>query len=433
MKSKIILSTFALLFYALLGGGSFSGGDIGVFLFIIILGGLGILIFVIIAFALEEKNKEKRLKMIKKDEDNSVDFDRSVFIGDDRCKIYFDIKRKRVLIMRVMTEGVKKEYIEDFDFPGKELATYDSPVFNIYDPLKRVMLSGTYNKLNIIHQVTSIGENDKNKDIIVNNTIPPKFKTFKTIQTSSNDSVSRKTHNILIDECHGLIAISESGRVKDVFNYVDSDRLPNKRGDKSLISTCIAGNYLFIMDDFFKVLILLDHDSYKVFNYSDIIEVSYEENGNNLYTKSALRTVGGAIVGGLLMGKAGAVVGGLSGANTQNKEIKEIDVKILLRNTSRTSYVLHFNNDNRVLKTKDDSDRKLYEVYVKSANKAKDIFSVIIDSVKQENSSNGQSAIQQTIVQTSSTADELTKLAKLKSDGFLTDEEFQEQKAKLLG
>lgn len=433
MKSKIILSTFALLFYALLGGGSFSGGDIGVILFVIILGGLGILIFVIISFALEEKNKEKRLKMIKKDEDNSVDFDRSVFIGDDRCKIYFDIKKKRVLIMRIMTEGVKKEYIEDFNFPGKDLATYDSPVFNIYDPLKRVMLSGTYNKLNIIYQVTSISEKDKNKDIIVNNTIPPKFKTFKTIQTSSNDSVSRKTHNILIDECHGLIAISESGRVRDVFNYVDSDRLPNKRGDKSLINTCIAGNYLFIMDDFFKVLVLLGHDSYKVFNYSDIIEVSYEENGNKLYTKSALRTVGGAIVGGFLMGEAGAVVGGLSGANTQNKEIKEIDVKILLRNTSRTSYVLHFNNDNRVLKTKDNSDRKLYEAYVKSANKAKDIFSVIIDSVKQDKSSNAQSAIQQTIVQTSSMADELTKLAKLKADGFLTDEEFQEQKAKLLG
>ena len=188
------------------------------------------------------------------------------------------------------------------------------------------------------------------------------------------------------------------------------------------------------MDDFFKVLVLIGRGSHDIFNYADIIEVSYEENGNQLYTKSAGRTVGGAIVGGVLMGGAGAVVGGLSGASKQNKEVKSIDIKILLRSTSRTSCVLHFNDSNRILETKEDSDRTLYETYTKNANKAKDILSVIIDNAKQVQVSApvAQPLVQQALSSSSSVADELVKLAKLKADGILTEEEFQAQKAKLL-
>ena len=184
------------------------------------------------------------------------------------------------------------------------------------------------------------------------------------------------------------------------------------------------------MDNFFKVLVIIGSSNHEIFNYSDIIEVSYEENGNLLYTKSAGRTVGGAIVGGVLMGGAGAVVGGLSGASTQNKEIKSLDIKILLRSTSKSSCILHFNEAGRVLKTKDENDRALYETYVKNANQAKDILSVIIDDAKQA----GTKFVSQPVAsQPSSVADELTKLAKLKADGILTEEEFQTQKAKLLG
>ena len=134
------------------------------------------------------------------------------------------------------------------------------------------------------------------------------------------------------------------------------------------------------------------------------------------------------------MGGAGAVVGGLSGASKQNKEVKSIDIKILLRSTSRTSCVLHFKDIDRVLKTKDDSDRKMYETYTKNANEAKDILSVIIDNAKQVQVSAPavQPLIQQVPSSSSSVADELAKLAKLKADGILTEEEFQAQKAKLL-
>ena len=444
MKNKFYLSSLALVLFTLLGGGSFSGEDIG-FFFTIILVVAGVIIVVAIIFNIVlSNNQKKRLQMIKEDEQNSTDFDRSVFIGDDRCKLYFDASKKQVMIMRVMTEGIKKEYIDDFEFPGESLATYTgpvfnttntSPVFNVYEPTRRKLLTGTYNDdLNIIHQVTSITEKDKNKNVTVNSSIQPTFKTLRTTQTSATSPVTNRLFNVLIDESHGLIAITESGMVKDVFNYINASSLPRKKGVKSTINTREIGNYLFLMDEFFKVLVLVGPGSYEIFNYSDIIEVSYEENGNQLYTKSAGRTIGGAIVGGVLMGGAGAVIGGLSGASKQNKEIKNMDIKILLRSTSRTSCVLHFKDVDRVLKTKEEADRKLYETYVQNANQAKDVLSVIIDDAKQASAPIAQPITQSVVAPASSSvADELAKLAKLKADGILTDEEFRVQKSKLLG
>ena len=438
MKIKFYLSSLALVLFALLGGGSFSGKDVG-FFFTIILVVVGVFfVSAIIAGIVQGNNQKKRLQMIKEDAQNSTDFDRSVFIGDDRCKLYFDASKKQVMIMRVMTEGIKKEYIDDFEFPGESLASYTSPVFNVYDPTRRKLLTGTYKDLNIIHQVASITDKDKNKDVVVNSTIQPTFKTLrttlKTNQTSATASVTNRLFTVLIDESHGLMAITESGKVNDVFNYINASSLPRKKGEKSTINTREIGNYLFLMDDFFKVLVLVGPDCHEIFNYSDIIQVSYEENGSQLYTKSAGRTVGGAIVGGFLMGGAGAVVGGLSGASKQNKEIKNMDIKILLRSTSRTSCVLHFKDVDRVLKTKEDADRKLYETYVKNANQAKDVLSVIIDDAKQASAPIAQPITQPVVAPASSSvADELAKLAKLKADGILTDEEFQAQKSKLLG
>ena len=438
MKIKFYLSSLALVLFALLGGGSFSGEDVEVFFTIILVVGGVIIVGAKISAIVKSNNQKKRLQMIKEDEQNSTDFDRSVFIGDDRCKLYFDASKKQVMIMRVMTEGIKKEYIDDFEFPGKSLASYTSPVFNVYDPTRRKLLTGTYNDLNIIHQVTSITDKDKNKDVVVNSTIQPTFKTLrttlKTNQTSATASVTNRLFTVLIDESHGLMAITESGKVNDVFNYINASSLPRKKGEKSTINTREIGNYLFLMDDFFKVLVLVGPGHHEIINYSDIIEVSYEENGSQLYTKSAGRTIGGAIVGGVLMGGAGAVVGGLSGASKQNKEIENMDIKILLRSTIRTSCVLHFKDVDRVLKTKEDADRKLYEKYVKNANQAKDVLSVIIDNAKQVSTPTAQPIAQPVVAPASSSvADELAKLAKLKADGILTDEEFQAQKSKLLG
>ena len=82
------------------------------------------------------------------------------------------------------------------------------------------------------------------------------------------------------------------------------------------------------------------------------------------------------------------------------------------------------------IKTTDNLYGQTYKDELQNAQKIADYVSVIIDEVdrieKQSLSAQPPSAKESTV------ADELAKLAKLKADGILTDEEFQTQKAKLL-
>lgn len=108
-----------------------------------------------------------------------------------------------------------------------------------------------------------------------------------------------------------------------------------------------------------------------------------------------------------------------------------MNVKIVLRSTSQPTCILQYNDAKKNLNTKNDIDNQLYTSYLKNAIQAKDLLSVIID--KSDNKNIYASPINnQNNGKITSVADELMKLAKLKSDGILTEEEFQAQKAKLL-
>lgn len=430
MKPKIILSSLILAFFSLLAGGSIDKDEANTFVILVGVVVVAIIIIAIIKAIVESRNKKKRLQMIKDDEQKSDDFDRSVSIGDDRCKLYFDVPQKRVMVMQITTEGISKKYIDDFEYPGKKLARFIDGLYLVYEPTTRRLLSGDFSG-HYINEIDKLAGVDKSR-LTTKDPIPPSLNLLRTTYHSSMTIDSRNIH-VLSDEYHGLLAVVELGKLY-AFNYITAEKLSEKAGLKSTISVKNAGNYMFVMDSFFKVLVIIGRDKmHKSFNYSDIIEVSYIENGDQLFTKSTGRTVGGAIVGGVLMGGAGAVVGGLSGDSKQNKVVKNMDIKILLRNTEETSCILHFMDSSNPLKTKESIDKSHYEEFLNNANKAKDLLSVIIDDAKQMAAQTAPEISQPVIPQSISVADELTKLAKLKADGILTEEEFTAQKKLLLG
>lgn len=431
MKVRTLLSSSVLLLFAVLAAGSFDGDDIKMFFWFAGGAFLCIVVGVIIQSIMQSNNKKKRLGMIEKDETENKDFDRSVNFGNDRCKFYFDASKKQVMIMRVMTEGINKQFVDDFEFGGKELCRQNDPYFCIYDSKNRKLLTGTYEGMTPIYYVRDIAAEDKHNDIVPNSDIAPKI-VYNAITTAISPSPKKEFIYTLVDETHGLMSIVRKGKISSIFNYINGSRLPMKTGNKSYVHDKRIGNYHFVMDDFFNVLVIVTPSSYELFNYSNIIEVSYEENGTKLYSKSAMRTVGGAIVGGALMGGAGAVVGGLSGTSKKNMEIKTMQIKILLRDTQRTSLVMNFNDSNRILKTNNTNDNTLYENYKKDANRAKDLLAVIIDKAKRSENSIVEQVAQVPSSPKSGIADELAKLAQLKADGILTDEEFNTQKTKLL-
>lgn len=429
MKSKIILSSLVLFFFSLLAAGSTKREEEN-FVTLLLVAFVGVILIAIITAIVKSINKKKRLQMIEKDERDSTDFDRSVSIGDDRCKLYFDSAKKRVMIMQITTEGITKKYINDFEYPGKNLTRFVDGLYLVYEPTTRRLLSGDFSG-HYINEIDKLAGVDKS-GLTTKEPIPPSLNLLRTTYHSSMTVDTRNIH-VLSDEYHGLMAVVELGKLY-AFNYIKVEKLSEKAGLKSTISIKKAGNYMFLMDSFFKVLVIIGRDKmHKSLNYSDIIEVSYIENGDQLFSKSTGRTVGGAIVGGVLMGGAGAVVGGLSGDSKQNKVVKNMDIKILLRNTDETSCILHFMDSSNPLKTKEATDKSHYEEFLNNANKAKDLLSIIIDDVKQTAAQAAPVISQPAAPQSISVADELMKLAKLKADGILTDEEFVAQKKLLLG
>lgn len=185
-------------------------------------------------------------------------------------------------------------------------------------------------------------------------------------------------------------------------------------------------DYAFVTDDENEFIAIVKPTSIQVLRYSDIVSISYEENGTNVYNKS----LGGAVVGGLLFGGVGAIVGGNTAKATQNKEVSSMSIKILLKSTSNPTIILKI-YEGETLKTKGSADRMHYEGLMKEVTGIKDIFSIIIDITDKHSS---QIAPKSTplMSSTSSVADELAKLVKLRDAGILSEEEFNIQKAKIL-
>lgn len=411
---KILLSSFILLLFALLAGGSFEGFGESLLLTIGLFA-LGFLIYYALGLI--------RNRQIEKSEAKLGDISSLNNFGNNKCRFYFDAAKKQVLIMRFRLSGVQKEYVDGFEYGSEQLCLQKDPCFCIYDSKNRQMLTGSYKEENLDYEVKKIEQ----KIPMPHSSIVPKLAVVQSSMDSLFSSTKITTF-ALIDENQGFIALSRNGRLDETFYYVDDASA--KTGSQSFVVDKSIGNYLFIMDDFFHKLVIVTPETYEIFNYTDIIEISYEEDGTALFTKSAARTVGGALVGGALLGKAGAVIGGLSGSSAQHKEVNSMQIKILLRNAEKTTYVLNFKQRSSTLKTSSDLDADYYKMFLKDAMAAKDLLSVIIDKAQQLSLASQQPVAEK--ASDFSVADELSKLARLKKDGFLTDEEFEAQKKKLL-
>ena len=189
--------------------------------------------------------------------------------------------------------------------------------------------------------------------------------------------------------------------------------------------------YTLAFDNDQQKMLYLVGQAPKVFNYEDIISVQLLEDNQTVSQKSTGRTIGGALVGGVLAGGAGAIVGGLSGSSKNLNLHSSVKVKILLRNSSTPSITIDcFNASTMTVEGKPVKDGSMeYYIYKQGldhANRIVDMVSVIIDAVDRATNTSAPQA------PSGSIADELAKLAVLKDKGILTEEEFAEQKRKLL-
>lgn len=153
---------------------------------------------------------------------------------------------------------------------------------------------------------------------------------------------------------------------------------------------------------------------YLMIPYEKVLRVEISEKGKIIYEKD--NAVGRALVGGALFGSAGAIVGSTSATTTATTE-ETATLRILVDNIENPSLVIN-------------------GLDVNNTENVKDIIDVVLNRIQKEgNQSNLHLPQKDSTVRTvssTSVADELMKLAKLKETGILSEEEFNFQKSKLL-
>lgn len=216
----------------------------------------------------------------------------------------------------------------------------------------------------------------------------------------------------------------------DIFNNIASN-LSEFNASTTIMG--VKNSYQFLIDNDNRKVCYIDETNKKVISFDDIINVELIENGTTLTTKSTMRTIGGTLVGGVLAGGAGAVVGGLSGNSKQIQKVSDVQIRMRIRDLNNPALVIKcFDAKTMTAEGKPikptSMEGYLYKSGKEHAQRILDLVSVIIDDVDR-NSGSTQSV---SIEATSSIADELAKLADLKAKGILTQEEFEQQKEKLL-
>ena len=162
--------------------------------------------------------------------------------------------------------------------------------------------------------------------------------------------------------------------------------------------------------------------------FKDIVSVELLEDSSTVFSKSTTRTVGGAVLGDIVAGGTGAMIGGLSGSSKQVNKIKTIVVKILIRDIEKSSISVYAYNGNVNGKSLNTTSND-YKQFRNFADMVKDTISVIIDMEdKKENS-----LVNHSETPSNNFVAELAKLAKLRQEGMLTEDEYTVMKQQLIG
>lgn len=195
----------------------------------------------------------------------------------------------------------------------------------------------------------------------------------------------------------------------------------------------IDNRFVLLLDDNAKRLCIINEGEKTVLDYSQIISVEYIVNEKSICSKSTARTIGGAVLGGMLAGSAGAIVGGLSGKTTIDSKISSIVIKVMVRDLRNPSIeILAFDCRWTVKRKPVDPDDILCTSHSEPARQFVDTLIGVINEVDNEETTVAKAQPTTPKAEIASVADEIRKLANLRDEGILTQEEFERQKASIL-
>ncbi len=174
-----------------------------------------------------------------------------------------------------------------------------------------------------------------------------------------------------------------------------------------------------------KVCVVKKNDSLRVervISYKDILSSELYEDGETIVKTVRSSQIGGAVVGGLLLGGFGTVIGGLSGKKIQKNKINNLSLRVVVNDSVNPLLDVCFLNGET------DKNSEIYKYVSEGARYWQARMDILIKRAEKED----DATLRRNETSTASLSDELRKLAELKNNGVLTDEEFNTLKEKML-
>jgi len=158
-----------------------------------------------------------------------------------------------------------------------------------------------------------------------------------------------------------------------------------------------------------------------VYDFDQICSVEVLENGVTLTSTNRGSQVLGSVSGGLALGGVGAVIGGLSASSRSRGRLRGITLKIFVDDQANPVYAIPFFWDKSSKGTDPDEPR------AKQSRETVDRFHAhLLNAMRQAQKQAGTNS-------SGANASELRALWEMKLAGALTEEEFAQQKSRLLG
>jgi hypothetical protein len=157
--------------------------------------------------------------------------------------------------------------------------------------------------------------------------------------------------------------------------------------------------------------------------------VSIEKDGQGLTVTNRGSQALGAAVGGILLGPMGFLVGGLSGSKTHKERVHQLALKVVIDDPDMPVHRITFFEVNAP--GVGANDKRIRTI----AEQMEHHYAVLSNAIRAQtkNGPNGEAAAPAIEPPTASVEDRLEKLWRLKDAGAISVEEFEQQKARLLG
>lgn len=189
-----------------------------------------------------------------------------------------------------------------------------------------------------------------------------------------------------------------------------------------------SGKSAIAIDEQDEIICIVNNEfsfSHLLVSYRDILSVEIIEDGESITKTSRSSQLGGALLGTVLLGGVGTIIGGLSGSKKTTGKVNSLFLRIVINNTKNPDKYISF------LHSEADKNDFLYKNAIENARKWQSIINVLIRKADAEDEINTkQSPLLE--VPERSYIDQLETLANLLDRGALTEEEFLNEKKKLL-